>query len=258
MRSLTFFNSFGPGSRLLPVGVFVALVAIVSACGSPLGSVKAGLSASCSAPADQKGSFMARVARFPLKVRVDSRFTLAQRQTIAQVVSTWNSVGHSILNGPLFVIEASTVSASTLSDDPRSCGSDFGGEESFAILRETSNTHWSSIGLAKTVPAATFRCDTGVVSQQVIYTFPELVSDSQFSSIVLHELGHAIGLDHSCLDKEGRSDYRSCFGLEESHAYRQAVMYPWLRTSAAKGAGEVKEALRDNDKLRAGCVVGTD
>ncbi len=253
MRALAFFDH----SRFVAL-VVLAAVAMIFSCGRPPDSVKFGLTAACMAPADQKGSFMARVASYPLKVRVDSRFTLSQRQIIAQAVSTWNSVGYTILRGPIFAVESTPVSGTSLSGDPRSCGSDLGGSDSFAILRETSNTHWSSIGLAKTVPAATFRCDTGVVSQQVIYTFPELVSDAQFSSIVLHELGHSIGLDHSCLDKEGRSDYRSCFGLEEAHAYRQAVMYPWLRTSAAKGAGEVKDALRDNDKLRAGCVVGAD
>lgn len=66
-------------------------------------------------------------------------------------------------------------------------------------------------------------------------------------TITLHEIGHIMGLDHSC----GNSPLPSCSTAPPS--YIEAVMYPAFGFDAG-GAGEQKRSLRDNDEGRANCL----
>lgn len=69
----------------------------------------------------------------------------------------------------------------------------------------------------------------------------------QLVSILLHELGHVLGLDHSCRveNEEGGGPY--CEDLREKHPYRLAVMSPAIQT------GTKREKLQANDRSRLIC-----
>ena len=62
-------------------------------------------------------------------------------------------------------------------------------------------------------------------------------------SIVLHELGHVLGLDHSC-------NGSNCSGAPQN--YRTAVMYPSLGFNGV--VGKQKRSLGTNDQERANCL----
>lgn len=272
-------------SRLICLAIFLSLV--IFACGGG-GEGSSSLSeVSCphiEIPNDQMGSFMARVEEFPVTVLADSRFTAEERQGIDHAIQHWNDVGQYLSKHNLFNLNYGDIPASIRKTNPTDCQQNFGGNRELFLVREVSESHWGTLGLTRNVPGATFRCERGAeLIQQVILIFPEIVRSEQLSSVFVHEFGHAIGLDHSCLsDNAGRTDFRSCSGLDSSHPYRQAVMYPWLHLMPAKmkASGiqgifgmpmlpgftgisdtpeipEVKDTLRSNDYLRAQCVLSS-
>lgn len=236
------------------------------------------------------GSFMAKVEDFPVTVLADSRFTAEERQGIDHAVRHWNEVGQYLLKQDLFNLNYGEIPASIQKTNPSNCQQNFGGNRELFLVREVSESHWGVLGLTRNVPGATFRCERGSeLIQQVILIFPDMVRSEQLSSVFVHEFGHAIGLDHSCLsDNAGREDFRSCSGLDFSHPYRQAVMYPWLHLMPAQmktsgiqgifgipmvpgvngvsstseipgipGIPEIKDTLRSNDYLRTQCILSS-
>jgi hypothetical protein len=113
------------------------------------------------------------------------------------------------------------------------------------------------------IPAATLRCFAhGKVDHQVMLAYlngGSVGADSvHFGSVVVHELGHTLGLDHSCMLGAGSDKFRACAGLPESHLYHQAVMFPTLRARRSRfEQPEIKNQLRDNDVRRSSCLYGT-
>ena len=70
-------------------------------------------------------------------------------------------------------------------------------------------------------------------------------------SVVLHELGHLIGLQHSC-------EFRTQPGMPDCRKkdlplnYKEAVMFPYPRFNNNQGL--IKNKLRHNDKQRSACL----
>jgi hypothetical protein len=86
----------------------------------------------------------------------------------------------------------------------------------------------------------------------------ERVTKIQMVSLFVHELGHVVGLDHSCND-ENRSDFRGCSTLPIDHDYRKAAMFPILGSNRGDGVGfygypDLKETLQKNDIERTQCL----
>lgn len=240
-------------SAVLPVLLLVAF----SACNdTQLGGV-------CRANTDQMGSFMAALNQFPVRVVADTAFTSAEYAAISSAVRQWNTAGQWIAREAFFELTSGSIPEGLRAGDPKDCGTEYTNGRTFYIVRESNEKgRWTSLGLSDSIPGATIRCTAGGnVDQQVIFINPSLVYDpqsstNQFPSIILHELGHTLGLDHSCIDGagNGKPDFASCDGLKENHPYRVAVMYPKLTRSLTNHTAEIKESLRENDNIRAQCL----
>jgi hypothetical protein len=220
------------------------------------------LTSSCQVAPDQRKTFMPKLAEATAEVQVDSTFTNDQQNAIRDAADRCNRVARGLTGADFFTVRVTSLADSLRSVDPHVCSNKYGTQRQFVILNETNLTHWKTLGLNSSVPGATVRCFSSTeVSQQMVWLFPGLISTEQFSSVVIHELGHTLGLDHSCMGSEGTPEEKfiACQGLSSSHPYRQAIMYPSLRVTTPGASKltdppEIKNDLRSNDVLRTQCL----
>ncbi|MGK5084221.1 hypothetical protein WDW37_13075 [Bdellovibrionota bacterium FG-1] len=237
---------------------FAVFGAALQGCGKPQAAFNAEsvISQSCAIATDQRQSFMAKVSGFPLQVNVDSTFSTAQISAIQSAVDQWNTLGQKQMGSDFFKLQVQTFSDSLRALDPSDCSAGADQPDLVPIMKESSGSHWKTLGFGDNIPAATLRCYGGEeVNRQIILVYTSIVDSAQMMSVMVHELGHAIGLDHSCTSDKSSDKYRACSGLPELHAYHVAVMYPALRARGASGSlPEVKEEIRANDVARTGCL----
>jgi hypothetical protein len=202
---------------------------------------------------DQTGSFMAKVTGLPLTISADATFNADEQAALQQAMQAWNEFGQSIIGSDIFELNTADFDASTRALDPHVCSQNYGDAGHVVLIRESSQAHWSQIGLSVNVPGATIRCSSnGVVTEQMTVINTALAQASTLPQIFTHELGHAIGLDHSCNGASDTStaDFISCAGVAQDDPYHQAVMFPWIQPQY-----DASPLLRQNDQLRGACMI---
>lgn len=94
-----------------------------------------------------------------------------------------------------------------------------------------------------------------VFNASMDFNFDDFNNDGQkkpdLQSIMLHELGHLLSMDHSCgVNKPG---LLQCDSPEMEQSFFSAVMFPTV--SFPNGInGEIKRSLEENDQGRANCL----
>jgi hypothetical protein len=73
-------------------------------------------------------------------------------------------------------------------------------------------------------------------------------------TIILHEFGHLMGLNHSCENVSNKTGTPDCRASTLNADYHEAVMFPVFGFDEATGAGEQKRTLTTNDQGRANCL----
>jgi hypothetical protein len=189
----------------------------------------------------------------PTRVVVDPAFNGREANQINAAITIWNAQARNLIQKNFFSHPTSgEIPGYAKNFDPRSCQRERHPDTTLYVVKETNTEHWRSMSLAPEALAVTQRCVTNIASgellNQVMIINTEKTAKQQFMSVTLHEFGHAIGLNHSCAEEKGKTDYRACETLGADHPYRVALMYPKIHDSKPVTAPQA------NDIERASCL----
>lgn len=213
----------------------------------------------CVIKEDQTATFKGRWASRPVPLAVEANdFSTSELTELQAAIVKWNdfysrSKGFSLyLSGsnPLGVISSGLTRTTKTNVCSSTIVTPSGFSNSIRIYKTRSNWAYGSQVMALTSlcpivrPNAQFREFTNAVMEvnyQHYFVAGKPLPDLQ--SIILHELGHILGLDHSCNGSD-------CDAAPDD--YVQAVMYPALGFDGIYG--RVKRTLTTNDQQRANCL----
>jgi hypothetical protein len=208
---------------------------------------------------DQAALFMGHWTAHPIPLAiVATDFNATEISALAASVDTWNSFFSASKGYQLFLTGSSSLntlgSGGTRVTQASVCGQSVIGPNGFSgnIMIYKTSAGWS---YGSAIMALTSTCPIVVAGssyKKYVSAVMEINYQNYFNqgqpqpdlqSIVTHELGHMLGLNHSCTGN-------GCSSAPET--YVEAMMYPSLGFDGT--AGRVKRDLSTNDQQRANCL----
>ena len=257
----------GSSMRSLTVLSFLALCAVLSACSPLTPGSDAAVETECFLPMDQAKTLAGHWEALPIPIAFeagDSGFEDSEVAEMVLAVDTWNKFYKASLGIEKVLdygedpsnpnIASGTRPTSVCSTGIVSGGS-FTGKVNVFLHTVWPYSNHDQMALTTFCPSPAaplnrFFMAIMEFNYQDFFTeeserFPDL------RSVFLHELGHLLGLDHSC-DLRSKDGFPLCSDTTIDSNYLNAVMFPSFSFSG--GVGEKKRRLRSNDQTRANCL----
>lgn len=213
----------------------------------------------CVVNPDQANLFKGHWSSRPIPLAVEvGDFSSAEIAAIESAINAWNDFFEASKGFKLYLNGSSSlgyvsaggarITTSTACSQQLANNSGFVGKIMIYKNRSWANSQSSIMALTSLCPqvvsGAQFRVFTSAVMElnyDDYFISGKPLPDLQ--SIVTHELGHILGLDHSCSGS-------GCSNAPND--YRDAIMYPSLGFSGIYG--QVKRSIERNDQERANCL----
>lgn len=234
------------------VGAVFAML-VTAGCGNGLSQV--GFEGLACGASDQYASYMNPMDSTQIQtLSIDSAFSAEEINKIQAAVATWNAESRRSIGRDIFRTITLSLSASSVPQSNTDCNFPGSSQSAFSIVKVTSQETWTALGFSTGNPGVTLRCASGrdfTQKQVVLLNTVNMANFTQiFESVILHELGHAIGLDHSCdPTNSGISGFAGCGKAGTDASYKEAVMFPYVSPN------DTRENLRRNDEERATCAL---
>ena len=254
-RKLSFTRFRGLG-RFASAFMILSVLILPSSCGNK--QKQEPFSSACNLHEDQRATLSGRWSATPVPMAVHtSDFSAGEAGEILAAIQTWNDF-FSTSKGIVLFYGGRNNQMAEDPDQPPSvqCSQPIisGATYSNSIIIYKIRSGWHSN--LPNVAALTTYCP---VANGVLPAYKWAMMEMNFQnfwvanrnpdlqSVVLHELGHVLGVDHSC--DGAKQGFPGCDGA--SSEYSDAVMAPTINAN-----GDQKRDLKINDQDRANCLYG--
>ena len=219
----------------------------------------------CVLPQDQRATLMSRWPALPVPLAVSPGWNDTEISQIVAAAETWNRFYGSSLGLQVFDTGASggirqnsapRPSPSTLCQQGLVQGNKFVGNVTI-YQRGTWTDAASAIAITRTCYNAAKPLPRNFMAMMDVNFqnfFVEGRKLPDLQSIMIHELGHLLGLDHSCNISNGKPGFPYCKAANLPDEYYFATMFPQIFFDPSTGIGEERRDLNDNDQGRSNCI----
>ncbi len=251
------------GVRFITVSAILltALAALMSGCAPEKNKTK--VVKECVLPEDQNKTLIGNWKVTPVPLMISSQFNGEETAEIVAAAKTWNAFFEASQGIKVFDIgdEGNPRRTTAKSKGTQVCnegivqGTHFSGNVGIFKQAPWAFGNHSVIAITSTCPVKKKGLDTFFngeldINYQDFFINGKKRPDLQ--SILVHELGHLLGLDHSCA-KGGAGGFPDCDSKALPDNYFFAVLFPIIAFDA-QGFGEVRRDLNDNDQGRGNCL----